>query len=867
MSSSSGPSTAQPVQGLAVELSQVVSQRPEHLAVTDGSRQLTFGELGHRTAAVAHRLMERTEPTAAAGRIVGGTRWLPVIVDRSSASVVALHGAARAGMAFSPIEAELPVDRIAEVFHRLGDPKLALVADRRHLDLLPDGVHGIDVMDDRLDGSADVTVVDPLDPAVVSFTSGSTGRPKAVVWRWSAFTRSMQGERSRTPGIGSRRASHLRPFSFGAGLIRIGRVALGDSLHILDPRAFDPDALLDAMAHHELTDIHLGAGLMASLVRGSDVDRRLPTIDVVRLGGEPTPWDLLPRIFEMVSPDAMVQVGFAATEAGNMTSFIVRPGDPIGEGIVPLGRPNRSEMFRLEPVEGVEAAGEILVGDPQASGYLDDPELNAARFVTDADGVVWWRSGDLASVDEEGILHHRGRIDAMVKVNGVLVEPGEVETALRSVDGIADAAVVAKVAASGANRLIGHLVVDDDALTPESVREHLLRRLPSALVPAMLVRHERLPITDRGKVDRRALSDATWERWRSRPPRVGHLEQELWLASQVELILDLGEVGFDDDLWDIGLDSLAAVELCAAIAEAGFGEINPNQLIETRSVGALVGLLTSRECTVPTAVVTLNPSGDRLPVFALPGGGGTALRFQALAQCLGARQPVIVIEPQGMHRAGPVDRTIESMATHAVGEITGRLGADDRCVLLGFSAGVTTAFETARQLLEQGRDVELLLLDSVPGGRNRASTESPLDPERPGLLLRLVRRGPIASARRLPALIATRRRIRRLERLVLDPGPPSHELDRYLAFRRIHGAALTAYRPEPLPIPVTLVRVADNPIDAEVEPFVERLDVVTVGGDHDTMLMHPHVGEIAALVARATRAGHGDDAEIIGVRR
>ena len=854
--SSAGDSAvnAQP-QSLAVELARVVAQKPDQLAVTDGVREITFGELGHRASAVAHRVLELQAEEGSTGRALGGTRWLPIVVDRTSASVVALHGAARAGAAFSPIEADLPAERIAEVFRRLGDPKVALVPDRRHLELLPPGVRGVEVMDDSLIGSREVVDVDPLDPAVVNFTSGSTGRPKAVLWRWNAFTRSMKGERERTPGIGSRRASHLRPFSFGAGLIRIGRISLGDSLHILDPRLFDPDGLLDAMAQHELTDIHLGASLMASLVRGSNRGRRLPTIDVIRLGGEPTPWDLLPKVFEMVSPDATVHVGFAATEAGNMTRFEVRPGDPIGEGFVPLGRPVRPDMFRLMPVEDVDTAFEIYVGDPQASGFLDDPELEAARFSIDADGVRWWRSGDLATVDAEGIFHHRGRIDSMVKVNGVLVEPSEVEAALRVIDGIADAAVVPKVAVNGSKRLIGHLVVDDESLTPESVREQLLQQLPQALVPAMFVLHQCFPVTDRGKLDRRALAEGAWERWRSSEPRTGHLEQELWLASQIQLILDLGEVGFDDDIWDLGLDSLGAVELCAVIAEAGFGEMNPNQLLETRTAGSLVAFLSSRECELNSASVVLNSSGSHRPVFALPGGGGTALRFQALAQCLGAEQPVVVIEPRGMHCAGPVDRTIESMAAHAVGEITERLGAGERCVLLGFSAGATSAFETARQLHASGREVDLMLLDAVPGGRQPsaaslipAAAAPTVNDDRPGFLHRLRDRGPVETARRLPALLTTRRRARRIERYVVDPGPPSHDLDRYLALRRIQSEAIRAYRPERLPFAGTLIRVADNPIEALVEPLVQGLTVVEVGGDHDSMLMHPHVSAIADAV-------------------
>jgi thioesterase domain-containing protein len=89
----------------------------------------------------------------------------------------------------------------------------------------------------------------------------------------------------------------------------------------------------------------------------------------------------------------------------------------------------------------------------------------------------------------------------------------------------------------------------------------------------------------------------------------------------------------------------------------------------------------------------------------------------------------------------------------------------------------------------------------------------------------------------------------RIDRYVLDPGPPSHDLDRYLALRRIQSEAIRAYRPEPLPFAGTLIRVADNPIEELVAPLMQGLRVVEVGGDHDSMLMHPHVSAIAAVVA------------------
>lgn len=345
------------------------------------------------------------------------------------------------------------------------------------------------------------------------------------------------------------------------------------------------------------------------------------------------------------------------------------------------------------------------------------------------------------------------------------------------------------------------------------------------------------------------------DRWHPGRFRPDYLEHERWLAGQLAQILELGEVGYDDDIWEIGLDSLGAIELCDAIADAGFGEINPTLLLDTTTVTAIVQMFNRAELAVGSSSVVLNPTGTAVPIFALPGGGGTALRFHSLAQSLGGVQPVVVIEPRGLHFPAPIDRTIEAMSDHAFAEIESRLRPEEPCVLLGFSAGATVAFDAARQLNYHGRNVSLILIDGLPGwvkggvvGLDRPDRGVSLSM----LVDRLRSRGMRESVEGIPSMFVTRfhnrRRRTRLARLIVDPGKPSLELQRYKAFRAIHLQAIRTYQPESLSLPATLVRVEGNEIDAAVAGLVAELRVVVVGGDHDSMMMHPHVGAIARVI-------------------
>jgi O-succinylbenzoic acid--CoA ligase len=136
----------------------------------------------------------------------------------------------------------------------------------------------------------------------------------------------------------------------------------------------------------------------------------------------------------------MIRSGMSATEVGRIAHLDIGPDHPIGEGRIPVGRLEPGVEVRLEPLEDDPSTTQLVIARPRAFGYLGDPELTAQRFFTDEDGTRWWRSHDVARVDDSGVYHHLGRADEMVKVKGAFVAPSRVEAALHSIDGIGAAA-------------------------------------------------------------------------------------------------------------------------------------------------------------------------------------------------------------------------------------------------------------------------------------------------------------------------------------------------------------------------------------------------------------------------------------------
>lgn len=862
---------------MASGLVDAAARTPDRAAISHPDLRWSLAELEGRVAALTARLLdERSEGRADA--------WLPIVVDRSPHSAVAILAAIRAGLAFSAIESTSPRERVAEHWHRLGDPTRGVVAHAGLLGLVPDGIRAT-VGDDCGRATAPPQPVTPDAPGVVVFTSGSTGRAKGVVLAWDACDERHDDARRHGPDPAVRNwpEACIQPFGFAAGLRRLAAPGVGRTLCLADPTTMSVDDLLDWLDREQVATVGFPPSLGTTVVKAAGDRPRLPAVEILRSGAEATSWELVPGLRRLVGPECRLRMGYAASEVGAVLVHYVLPDDPIGTGRVPMGRPYPGARLRLDPIDGDPERREMVVANPRSLGYLGDPDLSARRYVTDDEGVRWWRSGDLATVDAEGVYHHRGRVDDMVKINGMLVEPRETEDVLARVPGIGAVAVLPQTMPSGATRLVAHVRVDDETLDPDVVRAEVVRRLPPQLVPAVLMRHDALPVTERAKLDRTALRSMPLQRWRATAPRAPSTDFERWLLDVVRGILG-DDVGPDDDLWEMGLDSLGAIEISAALADSSAGAVTPAALLAARSVAAVAAWVGGQADPAGSTAVRFNAAGSRRPVYVAPGGGNTALFFRHLAEALGPDRPLVVVEPRGMHRPEPPDRTVLAIGGHIRDEIVADAGPGAPCVVLGYSSGAPMAFEAGRRLHAEGHPVHLIMLDAAPAGRpadallvDARLTDAITPPggrvrrtaRQAGRFVRyhwqrqrtVHRRRPweLPSAARTwwRSRRAREAQLARIAAYVRDPGPPSFDVDRYTAFLMIAGTAWRGYVAAPLPVPMTVIRVEGNPAEERCHDLAARVDVHVVGGDHRTIVEPPYVERTAEVLAAVTDAAFG----------
>jgi acyl-CoA synthetase (AMP-forming)/AMP-acid ligase II/thioesterase domain-containing protein len=813
------------------------------IAVITPDSSVTYEELFNDVVQLSGLIAERTS----------FSHWLPVVVDRSIASVVAIFAALRSGRPFALIEGSLPRTQIHEIVLKMGSPSFAVVAKQNFLGLLPSGTGGL-LLSDRSRSSSNIVPVESESPGLLFFTSGSTAQPKGVVLRWSAADQWLTPHQELHR---HERVSVLRPLSLAAGFGQVTQIASGTALCMVDPRSMPLEDVVDFLSRSEITRANLGSGPTQALLRLNTPRSILPTVREFLLSGFSATWEDVPRVCQLCSPDVTVVHGYAATETGRVSAYRVDPGADLGVGPLPLASPGQFErltLARMADETGDDFDQEILVRNPSSIEYWNNTALTSRKFFTDEDGVRWWRSGDTGRIDESGNLYLTGRIDDMIKINGMRVEPGAAEAMLRSIPGIGAAAVLAHPTTNGGHRLVGHVCVDENSLTPESVLARLSESLPSHLMPAILVRHENLPFNDRLKLDRQALSNAPLLRWTSKPATRSTNETTIWILGTLQQIIGLGTIGPDDDFWEAGLDSMGSVEFCSMVSSQKMGQLTPVDLLEFRTANLLEMHLSRKRPPTTSPSITLNPSGHQSPIYAIPGGGGSSIAFRPLAWALGPEQPLIVIEPEGMHCKGRIERFLSQRVHTVVSEVSSRNSPPDGLLIMGYSAGAVVAMESARSLANLGYRVHLVLLDGALVSDFDDQPSSTSDKPRtwkPRASTRI--RNPRASVMRLRK--AARYMVDALITLKLSwlPFRPNFTVSHYQYFGRMNRLAMRRHRLESLEVPTTLLHIANSQLLNSCRPWFTNLTLIEVGGDHFTMLQPPHVGDIAEHVVRIQR--------------
>ncbi|GAA1797265.1 amino acid adenylation domain-containing protein [Actinomadura chokoriensis] len=564
-----------------------VAVRPEALAVTFEGVSWTYGEVNARANRLAHRLVEQG---------VGPEQFVALALPRSADLVVAILAVLKTGAAYVPIDPDYPKDRIAYMVED-AKPVLTLGPDDLDATGMPDTNPGV--------------AVSPDHPAYVIYTSGSTGRPKGVVIPHQNVVRLLHSTEEwfefGPDDVWTLFHSYAFDFSvweLWGPLLYGGRLVVVPYLTSRSPEDFLK--LLDA---EKVTVLNQTPSAFYQLMAA---DKANPGADLalryIVFGGEALDLGRLEDWYSRHPENAPTLVNmYGITETTVHVSYIAldqvhaatAPGSIIGVGIPDL----RVYVLddRLQPVPA-GVPGELYVsGAGLARGYLNRPALSAERFVADPHGkpgTRMYRTGDLGRWRRDGTLEYLGRADQQVQLRGFRIELGEIQAVLTRHDAVEDAAVIVRD-----DRLVAYVVAS--GVDSAELRRFAGKDLPDYMVPAAVVELDALPLTANGKLDRKALPAPDYAaKVSSRTPRTA---EEETLARLFAEVLGLERVGIDDGFFDLGGDSIIAIQLVSRARQSGL-VITPRDVFQHQTVEELAA--------------TARPVGEGERAEAEPPGAG-----------------------------------------------------------------------------------------------------------------------------------------------------------------------------------------------------------------------------------------------------
>jgi amino acid adenylation domain-containing protein len=581
--------------GLASLFAAQVRARPDAVAVLCDGAALTYAELDRRARGAAAFLRRNG--------VVAGTP-VGLFLERSPEAIVAILGVVIAGGAYVPLETQHPRSRVA---YLLADAQVRVVLTLSRLrQALPETGARVFALDTDLAAEPAPAVGDAFDDqgpealAYVMYTSGSTGEPKGVEILQRGIIRLVVGADyvSLDPDT---RMLQAAPLGFDASTLEIWGPLLNGGTCVIHAQPVPTGAALArTIAQHRVGTAWLTASLFNALI--DDDPRHLEGLHELLIGGEALSVPHVRRAIAALPGTTLIN-GYGPTECTTFTATWRIPRD-IGAdaGSVPIGRPIGETTVLLLDADGKPvpdgAVGELLVGGAGvARGYLGRDALTRERFVAAPAGGAgtYYRTGDLVRRRPDGALDYVGRADTQVKLRGFRIEPGEVEAALATHAAVRACAVIAREDRPGDKRLVAYVVPQGGAPTTSTLREHLAASLPEQMIPANFVMLEALPLTDNGKLDRRALPAPE----RKRPDLACPYEaprgpSEDRVCAAFAQALDLDRAGRRDNFFELGGSSLLAVRALAAMNRGAARPLDPVVFFQDPSPVALAAALDGR---------------------------------------------------------------------------------------------------------------------------------------------------------------------------------------------------------------------------------------------------------------------------------
>jgi len=770
------------VEPIHTRFERITALAPDGIAVesVDGEPQTTYRELNERANGIAVRLLTD---------LGDGNHRVAVLGDSAVAHIASVLGILKAGKAAVPLHGANPDSRLEYILqHSESAAILAYAEDADRAGAIAASASDVQMIEPPSGAIENPEVVVDVDAtARIMYTSGSTGAPKgATQSNRYLFEKERFAQQFYAFGVEDR-VSQLFPLAFAASTTHtLGALLNGGRLVPYEIAELGIHHLGDWLDEAQITALAMVPTLLRRFLQTVPDGRVFDSVRFVMVGAEVALRGDVELFAKHFPAECRFVHRLAATEAGEIAQYVVSDPDQLNDAVVPAGFPGGGkELLILDdeanPVPDGQI-GELVVRSANLSqGYWRDPELNARVFVIDPDdpSMRRYHTGDLARVRSDGTLQHLGRKDGRIKIRGFGVDLTEVEHVMLDAPGVVEGVVVAPEIQTGERRLVAYFVAND-SFEEAALRAHFKSHLPGYMVPTASVTLKQLPLTPRGKVDRRALTERDLEvveRHYAEP----ETELEVDLAAIWSDVLGLDQVGLDDDFFQLGGDSIQAYELIAAVYHRLGVDLPASTLLSAATVRAQAELIASGSGRSARSLVPFRETGSQEPFFCVHGVGGGVMFLKKLLPHLDPDRPIYGLQPAIMEDEDAVYETVTEMAKEYIAEIR-TLQPTGPYFIGGSCFGGLVAQEMARLLDEGGDTVAFLAL---------------IDPSSPNYQRPEVSRW-LATKRRARKIV----RARRAGRI---QAKKQERWDRTQHLRKLHAKAAKEHRPQRSEVPLYIL--------------------------------------------------------------
>jgi len=720
-------------QSIIERFQDVAKHCGNNLAIVSNDQSLTYKDLDLASDAIAIKLLSKGNTDS---------KQVAILAHPEINTIVACLGVLKSGKAYVILDPTYPIDY--QKFLLNDSLAKQILADEENYEI-GKKISSLDpIVFSIFDQPSIILPSVPIKPdsnSYILYTSGSTGKPKGVIQTHKLVLHNVMNYSNGLTLTIQDRWTQLFSSCYGEAMNDIFCALLnGSELHTYSLSIRGLHLLADWIDRNKITIVHTVPTVFRRLMTMEPiVNSKFSCVRILCLGGEMVCLDDMKLFKKNFSNTCTLVNSYGSTETKLISQSFFKASDNLPAERISGGNPVNGKQVTIVDKFGNDLGtgkvGEIQVSSKFLARYWRWQELEDASFVLHRDGTRTYRTADLGWLSDSGLLYHLGRNDNVVKVRGYRLDIAEVEIALLNIPEVTEAIVIVLNEKRLEKILLACISLRNTELSIQQVRSQLKQKLPHYMIPERFLVLNSFPLTRTGKTDRKRLAELAEKniidqsdsreksftikspiirRWRKLfKHKSGQLNTknttennliEIWCE-----ILKRNRVGLEDNFFDIGGQSLTAVEMLHEVEKRIGASFPLSILIKHNTIKSLTKAIDGYiENNWQTPLQLLNKAGNKTPLFLVHAQSGNIMMYKELAKKFKDRS-VYGIQSAFFKKNFQAPKSIEDLVAQYVKEIQ-KVQPVGPYLLGGRCLGGKLVLEVGQQLTAKGEIVSMLAI-------------------------------------------------------------------------------------------------------------------------------------------------------------